>query len=293
MKEALSEERQKAPTRFSLKDLLLRRSSAEVSQTQPISSQVTDSEMPGLEIPESQNAILPSNLKAGRSAPLTPEISKERQGDEHASPAGKALGLFDSIRKFFTFKDVAASVENSVPIPMTGDGYLQIKTDPSVLVAQSESGNAAPVASLNAASPVEARAKPEPATLPSLVERVRQAVEAQPPPQPRHIAFQLTPQSLGSVQVDMKWSSQGWNVQWSGTHIEVRDWLVQQLPSIQQQNQSQGITWQTPTLQTSSWDFNQQQQQERFQGRESEILLPEDDPAMEEEISRRKKEFWA
>ena len=135
----------------------------------------------------------------------------------------------------------------------------------------------------------------EPVRLNSLIERVRQTVESQRPPEPRRIAFQLDPPKLGVVQMEMQWTPKGWNINWTVTRSEVRDWLVQQLPFLQQQQQNtaQPIIWQAPTLQTAGWDFSRQEQSGFFDRPNGESLLADEEAMGEEDDSPRSNEFWA
>ena len=143
------------------------------------------------------------------------------------------------------------------------------------------------------ASHAPASPSPEHVRMDSLIERVRQAVESQRPPEPRHLVFQLDPPKLGLIQVDMQWTAKGWNINWSVTQNEVRDWLIQQLPSLQQQNNDTQITWQAPTVQTSLWDFSKQANSRFLDHQMKEALLVDEEPVSEEEIPLRANEFWA
>lgn len=129
----------------------------------------------------------------------------------------------------------------------------------------------------------------------AIVDRIHEMLRNAPIYPPRHITFQLDPPTLGKVFVEMQWAaSSGWNVNWSVNHAEVRDWLAQQLPNLQQQQQNNQtpIVWHPPTLQNSSWDMSRQQSQfmERPGARDylaDEEFVPEEDP------SGRPNEFWA
>jgi hypothetical protein len=129
----------------------------------------------------------------------------------------------------------------------------------------------------------------------NIVERIHQMLENAPIYPPRHITFQLDPPSLGKVIVDLQWAAaSGWNVNWSVSHAEVRDWLAQQLPSLQQQQQNgqTPLVWHSPTLQNSSWE--QFKQQNPFaEQRSQDTYLADEDFVPEEENPEKQNEFWA
>jgi len=142
------------------------------------------------------------------------------------------------------------------------------------------------------AAPARAAQAMEPVRLPQLIERIQQAIESQRPPQMRQLTFQIQPPALGLVQVDVRWTPQGWNVNLSVTQSEVRDWLAQQMPSLQQQDSRIPIVWNQPSLQTTPWDMARQHS--HFHGREREgSFLADEEAVAEEETSSRPQEYWA
>ncbi len=133
------------------------------------------------------------------------------------------------------------------------------------------------------------------ATLSNFMDRVRQAVEAQTPPRPKSLTFELEPQALGKVHLEMQWTSKGWTVQWSVSNRQVQEWIAHQLPSLQQSpNSTTPIVWHAPTLQGSPFDLTRQQGQ-RFQreGFADNHLPEEEEVSVSEEISTKPNEYWA
>ncbi|MBI4023667.1 MAG: flagellar hook-length control protein FliK [Verrucomicrobia bacterium] len=191
--------------------------------------------------------------------------------------------------------------------PITSES-LSLSTDPGVLTAartdisgvfqHATALSLAPSATdLAGLRPGGKEPPPQPTTeavrLPALMERMRQAVESQRPPEPRHLVFQLDPPRLGLVQVDMQWTPRGWNVNWSVTQGEMRDWLAQQLPTLQQQTTTQPILWNAPTLQTSSWDFSRQAHSRSHDEMEDGGFLADEETESDDGDSSRPNEYWA
>jgi hypothetical protein len=130
-----------------------------------------------------------------------------------------------------------------------------------------------------------------------LIERVQKAVESQLPTAPRQIAFQIEPKALGQVTVNMQWTSDGWNVNWSVTNREVREWLAGQMPQLQQSAESStNIIWNEPTLQTSAWDMSRQGNPHAKASKEAQLADEEVANAPSEEEGGTpgvSKEYWA
>lgn len=136
-----------------------------------------------------------------------------------------------------------------------------------------------------------------PVRMTQLIERVQKAVEAQTPPNPKQITFQVEPHSLGLVSVNMSWTADGWNVNWSVTQNEVREWLAQQVPALQQTNPlGAQIIWNPPTLTPNQWSMAQQQQQGQGNGPERNVdrlLADKDADEGDGKVKPASGDYWA
>jgi hypothetical protein len=136
--------------------------------------------------------------------------------------------------------------------------------------------------------------QPEPVRLVNLIERVQQAAEMAKPPRTQHLSFQVTPPNLGTVHVEMQWTGKNWSVNWSVSQNEVREWLNQQLPSLQQDNRNEKtpMVWHPPTLSNGFWNMSGQEKSRYEQGRNSDQFLSEEERE-EDEKNSTSTGFWA
>jgi hypothetical protein len=136
--------------------------------------------------------------------------------------------------------------------------------------------------------------QPEPVRLVNLIERVQHAAEMAKPPRTQQLSFQVTPPNLGTVTVDLQWTGKSWSVKWSVSQNEVREWLNQQLPALQQDNRNEKapMVWHPPTLNNGFLNMSGQERSRYQQGKTPDQFLSEEEREEDEQTSTSTG-FWA
>lgn len=181
-------------------------------------------------------------------------------------------------------------VSNSMNLLNTPEKPVMLETAKPI-EANVQTASTAPAPTL---PEIKTPTQPEPVRLVSLIERVQQAAEMAKPPRTQHLSFQVTPPNLGTVNVDLQWTGKNWSVNWSVSQNEVREWLNQQLPSLQQdsRNEKTPMVWHPPTLSNGFWNMSGQEKSRYQQGRNSDQFLSEEERE-EDEAASTSTGFWA
>jgi hypothetical protein len=224
-----------------------------------------------------------SDLRVSVTAPSFSEISK---ASENKPLSIKELGILDATKNL-------VQEALSIALPLEPEAILTESSNSKNQDFASMNKPAPEVAVVHAAK-AEATDSPEPVRLVSLIERIQHLAESQKPPRPQHLMLQLDPPNLGRVNLDLQWNAKGWTVNWSVTHHEVRDYITQQLPSLQQNNEKVPMVWNLPTLLSSPWDMSRQQQQRAQADKDkNDLLLAEEELENEKEGTKKLAGFWA
>lgn len=180
-------------------------------------------------------------------------------------------------------------VNNSLNLITTPEETVAIETSKPVQTTQTTSTTPTPTL-----PEIRTPTQPEPVRLVNLIERVQQAAEMQKPPRTQHLSFQVTPPNLGTVNVDLQWTGKNWNVNWSVSRNEVREWLNQQLPSLQQENLNEKtpMVWNPPTVHNGFWNMSGQEKSRYQQGKSADQFLAEEEREEDEQTSNSTG-FWA
>ncbi|MDD2709692.1 MAG: flagellar hook-length control protein FliK [Verrucomicrobiae bacterium] len=285
-----SEENLSSPTEVSLP-----------SMTAPSANVEEKTSAPTAELPQEDVPLVEAGsveMPAGENSEQKPEIANASPSEKTASKtssAGKEILSIDPIQADQSSRenpDAGLKVtdkSNQFSTVDSSSSFLQndIFSQPQDSVMQ------------DAGAPTSATRQPLETTSPhsnrpvetvrasALIEKVQQALDAQPVQSPRHMVMQLDPPHLGRVTVNLQQTAAGWTVNWSVTQNETREWINQQLPSLQQQSSQQQIVWNPPTVENSHWDLFKQQNNSANWRQEQDSYLPDEDPTSEEEASAR------